>query len=451
MNKLKVIILDDDPTGTQTVVDVPVLTVWDEVSLTREMLEPGCMFFILTNTRAMTQQQAYGVNVDICQKIIAASAETLIPFIIISRSDSTLRGYFPAEPDAIETGLERTFDAWFIIPFFEEGGRITKNNIHYVKEGEKFVPVADTPFAKDASFGFTKSDLTEWVQEKTQGRVKARDVVSISLEELNKENKEALLQKILNLNQHQMVIVNATTMNHLRVLAEVVLAAVDQGKHFLFRTAASWVKAIKESVTGNYYNNSLIPGHHLKSLHKNSTGGLVVVGSYVPKTTEQLNIFLETDLSFQVVELNVEEMLASTDVHSYVMRYCRQIDEWLRHQKNVIVFTSRRVIEDANPDESLQIINRVSHLATNIVKNISVNPQWIIAKGGITSSDIATKALCIKRAIIAGSLLPGVPVWIAGDESKFPGLCYVVFPGNVGDSNSLLLAVKKLCNETVPV
>jgi uncharacterized protein YgbK (DUF1537 family) len=65
----------------------------------------------------------------------------------------------------------------------------------------------------------------------------------------------------------------------------------------------------------------------------------------------------------------------------------------------------------------------------------------LIAKGGITSSDVATQALNVSRAVVMGQLLPGVPVWQLGAESRYPGLAYVVFPGNVGRSKSLLEAV----------
>nr|GEX57316.1 ketose-bisphosphate aldolase, class-II [Tanacetum cinerariifolium] len=70
--------------------------------------------------------------------------------------------------------------------------------------------------------------------------------------------------------------------------------------------------------------------------------------------------------------------------------------------------------------------------------------QWfsINSQGGITSSDIATKALEAKRAKIVGQALAGVPLWQLGPESRHPGVPYIVFPGNVGDSNALAKVVK---------
>jgi uncharacterized protein YgbK (DUF1537 family) len=40
--------------------------------------------------------------------------------------------------------------------------------------------------------------------------------------------------------------------------------------------------------------------------------------------------------------------------------------------------------------------------------------------------------------------LPGIPVWQLGEESRFPGMNYVVFPGNVGGADALLHAYQKL-------
>jgi uncharacterized protein YgbK (DUF1537 family) len=78
------------------------------------------------------------------------------------------------------------------------------------------------------------------------------------------------------------------------------------------------------------------------------------------------------------------------------------------------------------------------------VQRLEVLPRYLIAKGGITSSDVATRGLGVKRAMVAGQLLPGIPVWQLGAEARFPGLNYIVFPGNVGGPDALLAAVRKL-------
>ena len=78
------------------------------------------------------------------------------------------------------------------------------------------------------------------------------------------------------------------------------------------------------------------------------------------------------------------------------------------------------------------------------MEELEIRPRFIVAKGGITSSEVGTKGLRVRRARVMGQILPGVPVWQTGPESRFPGLPYVIFPGNVGDENALRNAVEKL-------
>jgi uncharacterized protein YgbK (DUF1537 family) len=105
--------------------------------------------------------------------------------------------------------------------------------------------------------------------------------------------------------------------------------------------------------------------------------------------------------------------------------------------------TSRELITSDDPAESLRIGESISTALVELVQTLQVKPAWLIAKGGITSSDVATKALGIRRAEVLGQILPGVPVWSADAGSKFPDLPYIVFPGNVGTANSLREAVDR--------
>src|SRR5262245_34919083 len=65
----KVVVLDDDPTGTQTVHDVPVLTTWDSTTLRAEFTQPGPCFYILTNSRAFATPEACRINREIGQRL----------------------------------------------------------------------------------------------------------------------------------------------------------------------------------------------------------------------------------------------------------------------------------------------------------------------------------------------------------------------------------------------
>jgi uncharacterized protein YgbK (DUF1537 family) len=85
-----------------------------------------------------------------------------------------------------------------------------------------------------------------------------------------------------------------------------------------------------------------------------------------------------------------------------------------------------------------------------LVQRITATPRFLVAKGGITSSDIATGGLGVRRAHVLGQLIPGVPVWRLGAESRFPGMAYVVFPGNVGDDRALAEGMTRLAAPTPP-
>ena len=90
------------------------------------------------------------------------------------------------------------------------------------------------------------------------------------------------------------------------------------------------------------------------------------------------------------------------------------------------------------------IAARVSKAVTSIVSGLSVRPSFILAKGGITSSDIGTKGLGVKKARVLGQIRPGIPVWVTGEESKFPSMAYIIFPGNSGERQTLKEIVAEL-------
>ena len=167
----KLVVLDDDPTGTQTVYDVPVLTEWSVDVLQAELAGDASGFYILTNSRSMTLSAAQALNEEIGRNLLIASEKAGVQFTVVSRSDSTLRGHYPGEVDALLNALGANVDACLIIPYFLEGGRLTINDTHYVAEGDDLIPAAETPFAQDAAFGYQSSNLREWVVEKTNGTV----------------------------------------------------------------------------------------------------------------------------------------------------------------------------------------------------------------------------------------------------------------------------------------
>jgi len=435
-SRQKVIVLDDDPTGAQTVHDLPVLTEWSIDLLSEELRNSLPTFYILTNTRSLPASQAMVLNAEVITNLMQASENTGREVVVINRSDSTLRGHFPEELDSIADAATLDIDAWILIPFFLEGGRYTINDVHYVAEGDWLVPAGETEFARDAAFGFSASDLKEWVEEKTKGRFRAADVTSISIDDVRQGGPQVVAQRLSELAGGSICVVNAVSMRDLEVFTQGLLEAERQGKRFLFRTAASFVRA-----RSGQSSHPLLTREDMDL--PDSGGALVVVGSYVPRTTGQLQALLDQP-GCNGVEISVDALLSESDRTDEINRIARQTESELSQGNDAIIYTSRRLVTGDTSEESLSIGKQISDGLVHIVSALSVRPRYILAKGGNTSSDIATRALGVKRAMVPGQILPGVPVWSMGPETRFPGLKYIVFPGNVGGEDALVSVVTSL-------
>ena len=424
-NPKSIVVLDDDPTGTQTVYDVPVITEWTEEILENELLKSP-VFFILTNSRSLQVDKADALGELIGSRLQKLAKKHQKKLLIISRSDSTLRGHYPNEVDALVKGMVLSKIKHILAPAFFEGGRYTYDDVHYVKEGNEFVPAAKTPFAADNTFGYSASNLKDWIVEKSEGRVNKSQIASVSVQTLRNATSEEI-KSIIEQPKTTHIIANATCYADLQVLALAILKSKDA---LVFRTAASFVNAI----SGIALKPCLTKNEILKNTSSN--GALVVIGSYVPKTTAQLAYLKERSNAF-FLELDVTHISNIEVFCNELVQLVQKANDYLKTGEDVVVFTSRKVIKGATKKESLEIVNRVSNALISIVKKVRVRPKYILAKGGITSSDVATKGLNVRRANVMGQVLKGVPVWQLGNEAKFPDIPYIVFPGNVGDETAL--------------
>ncbi len=426
-----IVVLDDDPTGTQTVYDVPVLTSFSEDDIRALVESRPPMFFLLTNSRSLSESETERLHRDLAQKLKRVAEQTNQQLEIISRSDSTLRGHFPLETDALVSGWPGLADLTLVMGFFAEGGRLTIEGQHYVVENEKMTPAHETPFAKDPVFSYENSFLPKWIEEKTSGRVAAEKVVSIPLNVIRQNGPDGVQQILDSAPSGSNCVADAATDQD----AYVVAAAVGQSsRKIMARTAASYARA-RAGLTRK-------PELSADELKDDGKGGLVVVGSHVPKTTTQLNHLRAQMPDIVACELSIDEIL--TNAEKVVVTTAAMIDQQLTADRNVVVFTSRTLREGDSNEENLSISQSVSKCVANIVARISIRPKYLIGKGGITSSDIATQSLQVKLATVVGSILPGIPVWRLGEESRFPDLNFIVFPGNVGGESALFDAVKKL-------
>ena len=431
----KIVVLDDDPTGTQTVYDIPIYTRVDYEIIQKIFQDNNIKaFYILTNTRSMSKEKVMELDSKIARNIDLVSKRTGIDYELIVRGDSTLRGHFPLELNIIKDNISKKIDGYCLIPFFQEGGRITVDDVHYVKENNTFIPVGETQFARDHTFGFTSSNLKDYVEEKTNCLVLKDQVVSISLEEL-RSNSSAVFNKIMDLNG-RICIVNAENYSDIQAFVNGLIKAEYQGKNFLFRTAASFVKS-----RIGLKDNGLLDGNTLNII--DNRGGLIVAGSYVNKTSQQINHLMK-ETSIYSIEIDVLSILTESDNSNIIKKISQKIDENIIRGIDTLIYTSRSVILGNDNTPNLDIGNKISLYLAKIVKQLKEAPAFIVAKGGITSSDIATEGLNIEEAIVCGQIANGVPVWKSGRESKFYGLVYVVFPGNVGDEDELTNVIRRL-------
>lgn len=426
------VVLDDDPTGTQTVADVPVLTSWSNNEIIAEVKRGTPFFFVMTNSRGLHHGKAASINFDIGQQIRKAQQLIGRPITVISRGDSTLRGHYPLETDYLAAGLESKEHINIFIPAFFEGYRYTADDIHYCIDQGKLVEVATTQFARDRTFGYKSSDLKDWIVEKSGSKISPDIIHSISVETLKYKMSEVILGTFKKMDPQDYLIVNATNYEHLDYFT---LALLKSKKPFLMRSAASFVASVKGERTSEYLSPDKLTNSHGK-------GGLIVVGSYVKKTTHQLITFLNKE-DIKSIRLDVTRILSS-NASLYFSEVSRILGDYLKSDHDVVIYTSRDVKTARGKYESLNIGNRVSSFIVDLVSTVEEMPRFILTKGGITSSDIATKSLKIRRAIVKGQALQGIPVWETAKESKFPGMPFIIFPGNVGDHSTLLQCYQKL-------
>ncbi len=446
LNK-KVVVLDDDPTGVQTVHNISVYTDWSVDSIQKGFAEDNSMFFILTNSRGLTVEETTVVHQEIAERILAVSKETGKEFILISRSDSTLRGHYPLETkqlkETIEAGSEQKIDGEIIFPFFKEGGRFTINNTHFVQEGDVLVPAGETEFAKDKSFGYTSSHLGEWCEEKSDGAYQAESVTFITLDDLRNLAFDKITEQLCKVENFNKIVVNAIDYVDVKVFTIAFVEAIKCGKTFIFRSAAAITK-----VLGGVPDKPLLT-HDELILTENKNGGIIVVGSHVNKTTVQLENLKSSEKDIQFVEFNQHLVLEAGGLDKEVKRVVALVEDYIKSGISVAVYTKRERLDldTDDKDAQLQVSVEISDAVTSIISKLTVRPNFIVAKGGITSSDIGTKGLTVQKAMVMGQIKPGIPVWMTGVESKFPGLPYVIFPGNVGTKTTLKEAVEVLMGE----
>jgi uncharacterized protein YgbK (DUF1537 family) len=427
-------VIDDDPTGVQTVHGVRVYMRWPVEVLKRALDAAEPVFYVSTNSRGFSPQEAKTLDLEVGVNLRDAARLTGREVLLASRSDSTLRGHFPYELESLAAGLGLKPDGVLIAPAFFEGGRYTINDAHYVEQNGEMVPAHLTEFARDPVFGFKNSNLKDWVEEKTRGAVKAEAARSISLELLRLGGVEAVTGELMKAAGGVPVIINAACYEDLEVLSLGLQEAENRGKKFVYRCAAGFVKA-----RGGFANKPLLTRQDLPT---GANPGLIVVGSYVDKTSKQLESVLASG-SVEGIEISVAELLSPASRDKEVRNVGEHIDRNMTAGLTTVLYTSRQVHK--TPDRDFQADGKsIMAALCEVVKGIKNHPGYLVAKGGITSIELARTALNVAEALVLGQIIPGVPVLKFGAEARWPDIPYVVFPGNVGDSGALLTVISLL-------
>lgn len=452
------VVLDDDPTGTQSVADLPVLTRWEVEDFIWAFGQAKPAVYVLTNTRSLDPAEAAARNEEVVRNALAAAGSAdALRLGFVSRSDSTLRGHYPLEPDVIAATVAdvsgEATDGVVLVPAFPDAGRVTIGGVHYMRgtgdHAGKLTPVAETEFAKDASFGFANSDMTKYVEEKSRGRFAADSVIVLDLNIIRASadpqiTAKAIADAIEPATNSTPIVADIVTENDLRALSLGLEEAERRGKKLLYRVGPPFVRArigqeIRTELTGAeaYAGNT-----------PSEAGGLIVVGSHVGVTTRQLKALTEQHSAARIVEIDVEKLLAAeteTAADAYLNQTVDSVVEAL-HGGDVIVHTSRLLIKTEDPAASLRIARTVSAAVVAVVNRTlkTFPPRFVIAKGGITSSDVAAHGLEIRHAIVRGPMLPGIVSLWEPVDGPAKGIPYIVFAGNVGDDQSLADVTRKL-------
>lgn len=470
---MTIVVIDDDPTGSQTVHSCPLLLRWDVQALRRGLRHPSSLLFVLANTRALPPEAAAERNRAIMaalSKALAAEGIGGDELLMVSRGDSTLRGHGVLEPQVLAQELGRRYGpvhATLHVPAFLPGGRTTVQGVHLL-HGE---PVHTTPFARDRSFGFSTSHLDAWLEEKSDGAIPADSVLRLEGQMLDRaaavrcgdqpdhasDGFRALLAWLEALAHNRAVVVDAVRPEQLQALGAAV-HCLQGHRRFLFRAAASLINGL---VDGGPHPLGPQPlrGDGLVSLRRsdaagNRLPGMVLVGSHVSLADQQLHVLL-ADPRCTGLELPVERIARVLEGGTPDLLLPDLEREWVERLQAVlasgctpVLFTSRGELRFgtgfAADRRRLAFGMELARLTARLTAALVPRLGYLISKGGITTGTLLAEGLGLEALQLEGQLLPGLSLvrpMLPGDrtsaDSAVAGLPIITFPGNLGDAGML--------------
>lgn len=448
---IKIAVLDDDPTGIQTVHSCLLLTDWKAENIQKAFSDESPFFYLLTNTRALPAAQAKAITASATQAVLDGNKAFGYKLIFISRSDSTLRGHFPLETDVIRKTLNANkcpvWPSLFFVPAFLEVGRLTIQGVHYVRNADELIPVSETEFAHDNVFAYHHSRLKDYLSEKTGKMLSDKEYASFALDDFQQATSEERSRRCARLlSQEAYISVDALYYTHLQNFVLSLLqnpVYQHSGNAIIIRSSSSLPKAISGICDINLLEKKDFENEEKASRHLTlSSQGLFIVGSHVKKSSGQLKRLLDCE-GIVGIEADVRRILENPKA------YLPEIEEKIQAVKNggntPVVYTSRQEIRLENSDERLALGQKISQFIVSLVLQLPYQPAYLVAKGGITSHDILTQGLQVKTARVMGQVLSGVPAIQTGKDVPMSQLPYIIFPGNVGEEDSLVQVFQKFC------
>lgn len=420
MTGTPLIVLDDDPTGTQSMSGVPVLLRLDEPTMRRTRGERPRTVHLMTNSRAYEPAAV--------RRELAAIATTALQVWpqaeLVLRGDSTLRGHLLEEYEVVRDARFPGVDpVLLLMPGLPAAGRVTVDGVHLLEQDGRRIPLHDTEYARDPALGYTTSRLLAWAEERSHGHFVAAHGAEVHLDELRAGGAGRVADVVGTLarsGRPAVCCVDAERDDDLRLAVEGFALARRRQVPVVLRCAPAAAGALSGATA-----SKLVPMPAARRV-------LVVCGSFVPTATRQLAA-LDRAHGAATVEADVEAFVgrdAGAEVHRLVSR----LDHALRAGEPAVLTTPRA--GDDGPG-GLERQRAVAAGMAAVVRSLPTPPDVLITKGGVTSAVTVRDGLGADRADVVGPVEPGVGRWRVTAADGRPVGCLVV-PGNVGDDDLLV-------------
>ncbi len=404
---------------------VPMVFEWKSGELHAAARSGAAAIHLLTNVRAYSSERAYAVT----HSGATAATQTFDNPRILLRGDSTLRGHVKEEYLAVcDAAYQGQHPVLLLVPALPPAGRITIGGVHLLAREGARTPLHETEYARDPSFGYRDARLLQWAEDRTDGLLARTAGEEVPLDAIRTRGRDAVAESLLRLSasgQAAGCAPDAETIDDLEAIADGLRDAEATGANVVVRSAPTFAGVL----AGN------LATEHV-AMRETAERLLVICGSFVPLSTRQL-AKVDAANPDTVLEADIA-LLASPQAADEVRRLGRRADELLAEHGLAVIATPREHV-----DVGLAAGERIAVNLARVLGELRSLPDAILTKGGITSAVTAKEGLGAAAAWVVGPLVDGVSLWKV-DLSSGDEIPYVVFPGNVGDDDTLAEVVEKI-------